>query len=70
MSGTMTGAMPFWLGSRSNWPTRRAGFSDTSPTTSWVWSWSATATGALASDLSPSLTSSTVMLPPNVGGRA
>ena len=44
---------PFWLGSRSSSPTSLAGFSDTTPTTSWVWSWRAMATFASATTVSP-----------------
>ena len=46
-----------------------AGFSETTPTTSWNWSCSATATFDSATTVAP-LTSWTVMLPPNVGGWA
>ena len=67
--GTIVGWVPFWDGRRSSSPTIRPGFSAMTPTTSWVWSWRAMATVALATCWSP-LTSSTVMLPPNVGGRA
>ena len=44
-------------------PTSLAGFSDTTPTTSWDWSWRAIATGASAMTFSPS-TSWTLTLPP------
>jgi len=60
---------PLELGRSLSSPTILAGFSETTPTTSWVWSWSATATVAWLTTLSPA-TSWTFMFPPKLGGCA